>query len=137
MDNCKVISTSTILITHMDQEKSNTPIYIAKCWGMIILFLYVTASHHGVIFRVCMCACYQSCPNESYLSYLKRIMKYFKGTTNVDIWYPNSVVYDLVGYIDLDYAGCKIDRNNTSVTCHILGNSLVSWSCKRKARVFS
>lgn len=34
---------------------------------------------------------------------------------------------------DLSYAGCKTYRKSTSGTYHILANSLISWSCKRKA----
>lgn len=41
----------------------------------------------------------------------------------------------MLGYSDLDYAGYKTDRKSTSETCHILGSSLVSWSCKKQACV--
>lgn len=62
-------------------------------------------------------------------------MKYLKGITNVRLWYPKGSICDLVGYSDSDYAGCTIDRKNTISTCHILGNALVSWSCKKHAYV--
>jgi hypothetical protein len=35
----------------------------------------------------------------------------------------------------LDYAGCKIDRKNTSGGCHLLGTSLVSWTSKKQNSV--
>lgn len=62
-------------------------------------------------------------------------MKYLKGTTNIDLWYPKGIICDLLGYSDSDYVGCKIDQKSTSETCHILGNALVSWSCKKQACV--
>ena len=34
--------------------------------------------------------------------------------------------------MDADFAGCKIDRKNTSDTCHFLGHSLVSWFNKKQ-----
>ncbi|XP_073225647.1 secreted RxLR effector protein 161-like [Cicer arietinum] len=74
-------------------------------------------------------------PKESHLVAVKRIMKYLKGATNVGLWYPKGTICSLVGYSDLDYAGCKTDRKSTSGTCHILGNALVSWSCKKQACV--
>jgi hypothetical protein len=40
--------------------------------------------------------------------------------------------FDLIGYSDSDYAGCKIDRKSTSRGCHLLGRSLVSWTPKSK-----
>lgn len=62
-------------------------------------------------------------------------MKYLKGTTNVDLWYPKGSLCDSAVYFDSDYARCKIDRESTSGTCQILGNALVSWSYKKKACV--
>jgi len=38
----------------------------------------------------------------------------------------------LIGYLDVDYGGCKIDRKSTSDTCHRLGSSLVSWHSKKQ-----
>jgi hypothetical protein len=61
-------------------------------------------------------------------------MKYFKGPPNVGLWYQNSLC-ELVGYSDSDYPSCKTDRKNTSGTCHILENALVSWSCKKQVCV--
>lgn len=48
---------------------------------------------------------------------------------------PKDCVCSLVGFSVSDYVGCKTYRKNTSGSCHILGNSLVSWSCKKKACV--
>jgi hypothetical protein len=31
--------------------------------------------------------------------------------------YPRRSTFDLIGYSDADWAGCKIDRKNTSGTC--------------------
>ena len=40
--------------------------------------------------------------------------------------------FDLVGFSDSDYAGCKVDRKSTSGACQFLGRSLVSWSSKKQ-----
>ncbi|XP_050889631.1 secreted RxLR effector protein 161-like [Lathyrus oleraceus] len=87
------------------------------------------------MFSVCLCARFQANPEESHLTAVKRIMKYLKGTTNVGLWYPKGSICKLVGYSDAYYAGCKTDRKSTSGTCHILGNALVSWACKKQACV--
>jgi hypothetical protein len=42
---------------------------------------------------------------------------------------------DLVSYSDANFVGCKIDRKNTSGTCHFLGHSLVSWFSKKRNSV--
>lgn len=40
----------------------------------------------GPIF--CLCAHFQACPKEFYLSAVKRIFRYFIGTKNLRLWYP-------------------------------------------------
>ena len=51
------------------------------------------------------------------------------------LWYPKGAPFQLVGYSDSDYAGCKVDRKSTSGGCHMLGRSLVSWSSKKQNSV--
>ena len=53
-------------------------------------------------------------------------------THQVSLWYPKEARFHLVGYSDLDYAGCKIDRKSTSEGCHLLGRSLVAWTSKKQ-----
>jgi hypothetical protein len=45
---------------------------------------------------------------------------------------PKGSTFDLIGYSDADWAGCKIDRKSTSGTCQYLGRSLVSWASKKQ-----
>jgi hypothetical protein len=40
--------------------------------------------------------------------------------------------FELVGFSDSDYAGCKVDRKSTSGGCQLLRRSLVSWSSKKQ-----
>jgi len=45
------------------------------------------------------------------------------------------VSFNLVGYSDSDFVGCKLDRKSTSGTCHLLGSSLISWHNTKQACV--
>ena len=56
-------------------------------------------------------------------------------TQNVGLWYPKGAKFELIGYSDSDYAGCKVERTSTSGTCQLLGRSLVSWSSKKQNSV--
>ena len=58
-----------------------------------------------------------------------------KGTHDVGLWYPKGSNFELIGYSDFDYGGCKIDRMSTSGTCQLLGRSLVSGSSKKQNTV--
>ena len=63
---------------------------------------------------------------------VKRILRYLKYTPNIGLWYPKGAHFDLVGFSDSDYAGCKVDRKSTSGGCQFLGRSLVSCSSKKQ-----
>ena len=94
--------------------------------------LYLTASRPDIMFATCLCARFQSDPKESHMVAIKRIFRYLKGTPNLGLWYPKGTGFNLVGYTDSDYAGCRIDRKSTSGSCQFLGQKLVSWFSKKQ-----
>ena len=108
---------------------------ITQYRAMIGSLLYLTASRPDIMFAVCLCARFQSCPKESHLKAVKRILKYIKGTQNLGLWYGKQSELDLVGYTDADFAGDRMDRKSTSGTCQFLGGSLVSWSSRKQTSV--
>jgi hypothetical protein len=95
----------------------------------------VTAARPDVMFSVCLCARFQASPRDSHLKTTKRILRYLKHTQNVGLWHPKGARFELIGYLDSDYAGCKVERKSTLGTCQLLGRSLVSWSSKKQNSV--
>ena len=59
------------------------------------------------MFSTCLCARFQTNPRESCLIAIKIIFRYLKGTPNLGIRYPKDSGFDLIGYSDADYAGCR------------------------------
>ncbi|KAI3770857.1 hypothetical protein L6452_02005 [Arctium lappa] len=94
---------------------------------MIGSLLYLTASRPDIMYSTCLCAHYQSEPKESHLIAVKRIFRYLKGTPNLGLWYPKDSGFDLTGYSDSDFAGCKLDRKSTTGGCQLLGGKLILW----------
>ena len=121
--------------TKLDQDKTGKKVDITSYRGMIGSLLYLTASRPDIMFATCLCARFQADPKESHLIAVKRIFRYLKGTPNLGLWYPKGTGFDLVGYTDSDYAGCKIDRKSTSGSCQFLGRRLVSWHSKKQHSV--
>jgi hypothetical protein len=78
-----------------------------------------------------MCARFQAAPKECHLRAIKRIMRYPVLTPYLGLWYPKGAHFELNGYSDADYVGCKVDRKSTSRICQFLGRSLVCWSSKK------
>ncbi|XP_071718205.1 secreted RxLR effector protein 161-like [Rutidosis leptorrhynchoides] len=99
---------------------------------MIGSLLYLTANRPDIMLATCLCARYQADPKDSHYKAIKRIFRYLKGTPNLGLWYPKGSGFDLIGYIDADYAGCKLDRKSTSGGCQLLGEKLVGWSSKKQ-----
>ena len=62
-------------------------------------------------------------------------MRYLVYTPKFGLWYPKRSTFDLIGYSDADWAGCKIDRKSTLGTCQFLRRSLVSWASKKQNSV--
>jgi hypothetical protein len=102
------------------------------CHSMIGSLLYLCASRPNTMLSVCMCARFQAAPKDCHLRAVKRIMRYLVLTPNLGLWYPKGSRYKLIGYSVADYAGCKVDRKSTSVTCQFLRRSLFSWSSKKQ-----
>ena len=135
LENCKTRPTPMSTTLKLDKDEKGKDVCEKLYRGMIGSLLYLTASRPDIMFSVCLCARFQSCPKESHLSAVKRIFKYLAGTIEIGLWYPKFTTFDLVGYSDADFAGCKVDRKSTSGTCHFLGNSLISWHSKKQNSV--
>ena len=93
--------------------------------------LYLTASRPDIAFSVGVCARYQAAPKESYLTVVKRIIRYVNGTSDYGLWYSKDSNACHVGYSNADWARSVNDRKSTSGGCFYLGNSLVSWMSKK------
>jgi hypothetical protein len=62
-------------------------------------------------------------------------MRYLVLTSYLGLCYPKGAHFELIGYSDVDYAGCKVDRKSTFETCQFLGRSLVCWYSKKQNSV--
>ena len=72
---------------------------------MISSLLYFTSSRPDIAFSVSICARYQSCPKESHMAAVKRIIKYVNGTLGFGIWYSWDTNLNVVGFTNADWAG--------------------------------
>ena len=132
MEEAKTMKTPMSSSIKLDKDEKGKSIDSTMYRGMIGSLLYLTASRPDIMYSVCLCARFQSCLKESHLSVVKRILKYLKGTMNIGLWYPKSNNFELIGFSNVNFTGCKVERKSTSDTCHFLGHSLVSSHSKKK-----
>jgi hypothetical protein len=88
MDDCKPIKTPMPSNGHLDLDEGGKPVDQTLCHSMIDSLLYLTASRSDIMFNVCTCVCFQTCPKEPHLSVIKRILRYLKHTPSIGLWYP-------------------------------------------------
>jgi hypothetical protein len=116
MEDAKGISTPIGTNGSLDSDTSGNMVDQKMYRSTIGSLLYVTLSRPDVMFSVCVCGRFQASPRESHLKATKRILRYLKHTQNIGLWYPKGAKFELIGYSDLDYAGCKVERRSTSGT---------------------
>ncbi|XP_073122832.1 secreted RxLR effector protein 161-like [Henckelia pumila] len=117
MENCTVATTLMGVSIKLDKDEGGISVDATVYRGLIGSLLYLTANRPDIVFAVCLCARFQSNPKQSHFVAGKRILRYLKGTRNVGLWYAKHNSFNLVGYLDADYAGCKMDRKSTKSCC--------------------
>lgn len=69
------------------------------------------------------------------MSLAKHILRYIKATADQGLLISALSNFDLIAYIDADWAGCLSTRRSTSGYCIFLGSNLISWSAKKQMTV--
>jgi hypothetical protein len=123
MADSKPIKTPMALNGHLDLNEEGKSVNQKVFRSMIGSLLYLCASRSDIMLSVCMCARFQANPKECHLMAVKRIFRYLLHTPNLGLSYPKGSTFDLLGYSDSDYAGCKVDRKSTIGTCQFLCRS--------------
>nr|GEV04942.1 hypothetical protein [Tanacetum cinerariifolium] len=121
-----------LILSKLDEDPNDTPVGPTRYRGMVGSFMYLIASHIDLVFFVCMCARYQAKPTKKYLTAVKRVFRFLKGTINMGMWYSRDTNFNLIAFADADHAGCQDLRKSTSGSAQFLGEKLVSWSFKKQ-----
>jgi hypothetical protein len=132
MKDAKPTKTQMGTNRHLDLNKGGKSVDQKAYWSMIGSLLYLCASRPDIMLSVCMCARFQSDAKECHLVAVKRILIYLVSTPCFRIWYPKGSTFDLIGYSDSNYAGCKVDKKSTSGMCQFLGRSLCPRALRNK-----
>nr|GFB56961.1 uncharacterized mitochondrial protein AtMg00810-like [Tanacetum cinerariifolium] len=125
------IDTKKPLLKDPNGEDADVHIYRS----MIGSLMYLTSSRPDIMFAVCACSRFQVTPKASNLHAVKRIFRYLKGKPHLGLWYPKDLPFNLVAYLDSDYAGSSLDRKSTIGGCQFLGCRLISSQCKKQTVV--
>ena len=103
-DNSKPMGTPMSPSGKIENDEKGKDVVHTRYRGMFGYFLCLTVSRPVIMFSVCMCTRFQSCPKEFHLLAVKMIFCYLVGTQDLGLFYPKSVEFNLQGYSDADYA---------------------------------
>jgi hypothetical protein len=110
MKDAKPIKTPMGTNGHLDLDTEGKSVDQKVYRPMIGSLLYLCASRPDIMLYVCMCARLQVDLKEVHLRAVKRIMRYLVYTPKFGLCYRKGYTFDLIGYSDADWAGCKIDK---------------------------
>nr|GFA73509.1 retrovirus-related Pol polyprotein from transposon TNT 1-94 [Tanacetum cinerariifolium] len=132
MESCDPVGTPMEIKDKLDLDQNGTPVDATKYRSMIGALMYLTSSRPDIVHATYLCARYQAKPTEKHRKEVKRIFLYLRGTVNTGLWYSKDSGFELTGFLEADYAGCKDTLKSTSVGAQFLGVKLVSWSSKKQ-----
>ena len=78
MEKAKTMKTPMSSSIKLDKDEKGKSVNSTMYRGMIGSLLYLTASRPNIMYSICLRARFQSCPKESHLSVVKRILRYLK-----------------------------------------------------------
>nr|GFB52685.1 hypothetical protein [Tanacetum cinerariifolium] len=110
----------------LDLDQNETSVDATKYRSMIGALMYLTSSRPNIVHVTCLCSQYQAKPTEKHLKEVKRIFRYLRGTVNTGLWYSKDSGFELTGFSDTDYAGCKDTFKSTSGGAQFLGEKLLT-----------
>nr|GFB74200.1 copia protein [Tanacetum cinerariifolium] len=132
MESCDPVGTPMEIKDKIDLDQNGTPVDATKYRSMIDALMYLTSSRPDIVHATCLCARYQAKLTEKHLKEVKRIFRYLWGTVNTGLWYTKDSGFELTGFSDANYVGCKVTFKSTSGGAQFLGKKLVSWSSKKQ-----
>nr|GEW05456.1 retrovirus-related Pol polyprotein from transposon TNT 1-94 [Tanacetum cinerariifolium] len=109
-----IVGTLMDIKDKLDLDQIGTPVDATKYSSMIGALMYLTSSRPDIVHATYVCARYQAHPTEKHLKEVKRIFRYLRGTVNMGVWYTKDSGFELIGFSDADYAGCKDTFKSTS-----------------------
>nr|XP_023923489.1 uncharacterized protein LOC112034899 [Quercus suber] len=108
LDSKKYTSTSMNFLEKLSLDAAGVDVDPTPYQSMIDSLIYLNTSRLDIAFSVGVCAHFQAVPKESYLTAVKRIIRYINGISDYGIWYSKDSNECLNGYSDVDWAGVNM-----------------------------
>lgn len=136
MSNCKACKTPMETTAIRNETKDDDDTSEAKnrpIRELVGCLMYVMlGTHPDLSIAVNYCSRFQDKPNDRLWKALKRILRYIKGTIDLELFYTKHEKTKLVGYADSDYAGDERDRISTTGYLYKVFGGTVCWTTRKQ-----
>ena len=114
------------------QQDSGDPLSDPTLYRRLVgSLIYLTITRPDISYAVNLVSQFMTDPRHLHLAAVRRIIKYLLRTPTRGLFYPANNSLTLKAYSDADWAGCPDTRRSTTGWCMYLGDSLISWKCKK------
>ena len=131
MQRSKVGSTPTIVSLKLSKEDHKKSVNPTLYKSMVGSLMYLIATRLDLMYTVSLIFRFMETPKDSHWQARKRILRYVNGTKGFRILYTVVNDFNLVGYIDSDWARSLDDRKSTSRYMFHMGLGATSWTSKK------
>ncbi|GKV20452.1 hypothetical protein SLEP1_g30576 [Rubroshorea leprosula] len=121
-----------VKLRQKDGEKLSNPSFYHQLVGRL---LYLTMTRPDIAYVVQVVSQFVVDPRRLHLTAVLRIIRYLHGTISRGLFFSSHPCMQLQAYADADWAGCPDTRRSTTSWCVFLGDSLISWKCKKQKTV--
>ncbi|CAL5325451.1 unnamed protein product [Camellia sinensis] len=132
MKNCKSVATPLIVNEKLSKEDGSKEAE-ASCYRSLVgSLLYLTATRPDIMYATSLLSRFMHSPSQIHFGVAKRVLRYIQGTLDYGIFYEKFLDAKLIGFCDIDWAGCVDDMRSTSGYAFSLGSGVISWSSKKQ-----
>ncbi|CAN6482881.1 unnamed protein product [Victoria cruziana] len=96
---------------------------------------YLTITRPDITHAVHTISQFQQKPTSVHMGAAMRIVRYVKNSLSKGLFLSSSSTLSLYAYTDADWGGDPNNRHSTIGLCVFLGDSLISWRCKKQSKV--
>ena len=123
MSNCNPVNTPIATVMNLSREGNGDFVVSTFFKSLVGSLRYLAITRSDIVYGVGLVSRYMETPKESHWLAVKRILRYIKGTLNLDLCYAYGKTLELVGYSDSDCGGDQDERKNTTGYVFYLGST--------------
>ena len=131
MVDCKPMSTplEAKIRTSSNEVLLEDPSYFR---GLVGALQYLTLTRPDLSYSVNNASQFMHAPIVVHLKMVRRILRYVKGTIDIDLHFTSNTTLDLCAFSNADWAGCLTTRRSITRYCTFIRGNLISWCAKKQ-----